>query len=357
MGDFGPVVPPSGPCPARIMIVAEAPGEAESSRLQPLVGPSGYELRRMLAQVGVNLDECFKTNVFDRQPRGNDVGLYGVERDHPSACLDLGPLTSNPRLYLHQDFRPMVERLRGELLACNPNIVVALGNIACWALLGSTGVTELRGNVALTSITGTPIKVLPTYHPAAVLRQWDWRVIVLGDLEKARAESLDLVLTYDNTELWLRPTLSDLREFGDRYMFRCRGPVATDVETKRGQITCMSFAPTVDVSITVPFWVEGLAPNYWHTEHDERAAWAWCAQWIEDASVPKVTQNGLYDIQYFIRHGMQPRGFTEDTMLAHHSLLSEMRKSLGFLGSVYTNTPGWKKMRTALREEQLKRDD
>lgn len=338
------------------MLVAEAPGEEESKRLQPLVGPSGHELRRMLAQVGVNLDECYKTNVFDRQPRGNDVSLYGVPREHPDACVDLGPLTNNPRLYLADGFRPRLEALQREVAACSPNIIIALGNIATWALLGSTGISELRGNVALTHTTGVPIKVLPTYHPAAVLRQWDWRVIVLGDLEKAHVESHSPVLTYDNTELWLRPTLSDLREFGDRYM-HVPGPIATDVETKRRQITCMSFAPTPAHSITVPFWQEGPNPNYWASERDECEAWAWCARYVEDPNLSKVTQNGLYDIQYFIRHGLRPMGFTEDTMLAHHSLLSEMRKGLGFLGSVYSNTPSWKSMRTVLREEVLKRDD
>ncbi len=339
------------------MICAEAPGTEESEKLRPLCGPSGYELRRMLAQIGVNLDECFKTNVFDRQPRGNDVSLYGVERDHERAVTHLPPYQRNPVLFLDRAHEHNLQRLHLDIQHCQPNIIIALGNIACWALLGQTGISELRGNVALTHLTGTPIKVLPTYHPAAVLRQWDWRVIVLGDLEKARAESSTPTLTYDNTELWLRPTLSDLREFGHMYMCRFDEPVATDVETKRGQITCMSFSPDPRYSLTVPFWIEGPNPHYWPTEADEREAWRWCAQWIEDGSIPKVTQNGLYDIQYFIRHGLRPRGFTEDTMLAHHSLLSEMRKGLGFLGSVYTNTPSWKSMRTAKREELLKRDD
>ena len=43
-------------------------------------------------------------------------------------------------------------------------------------------------------------------------------------------------------------------------------------------------------------------------------------------------------------------------MLAHHSLYSELQKGLGFLGSIYTNYPSWKSMRTFKREEQLKRD-
>jgi len=78
---------------------------------------------------------------------------------------------------------------------------------------------------------------------------------------------------------------------------------------------------------------------------------------MEDPKLIKVMQNGLYDTQYCIRHGIRPRGCTEDTMLMHHSLYSEMKKGLGFLGSVYSNFQSWKSMRSFRGEEQLKKDD
>ena len=70
----------------------------------------------------------------------------------------------------------------------------------------------------------------------------------------------------------------------------------------------------------------------------------------------KIFQNGLYDLQY-LSMICTPRACSEDTMIAHHSLYTELRKGLGFLGSIYANVPSWKSMRTFKKEEQLKRDD
>lgn len=356
--NFGPVVPSAGPRPARIALVAEAPGEEESTRLTPLVGPSGYELRRMLSTIGVNLDDCFKCNVFSRQPPNSDLSAFCTPEPSRES-RSLGPLLGNPQLWIRDEFLVELERLRAELIECRPNVVVALGNTASWALLGSTGINTLRGSVHVSRFlgdAGPALKVIPTYHPAAVLRQWDQRVIAIADLEKAHAESHTPDVSYDNTELWLDPSLNDLYEFGERFMANAT-ICATDVETKRGQIDCISFAPRPDIAISVPFWCRDDGSSYWPDPQSEHTAWAWVRRWIESPTLTKVMQNGSYDIQYMRRHGMNPRACTEDTMLAHHSLYSELRKGLGFLGSVYANRPGWKSMASFKKEEQLKRDD
>lgn len=356
--NLGPVVPSTGPLNAKIFILAESPGEEESSLLRPLVGPSGQELRRMLATIGVRLEDCYKSNVFSRRaPREATEETYGVPKDHPLALNALGPMSSNPILYLNSDFAPELERVYAEIHAVNPNVVIALGNFASWALGLGTGINSLRGNVHVGNIPGLsrPIKIVPTYHPALVLRQWSERTVALSDLEKAHGESHSPDFNYDNSELWLDPSLRDIAEFEHLHM-RGAHTCATDVETKRGQITCVSFAPSVNHVLSIPFWIDGPDPNYW-SEEDEPLAWGFVRRWIEDPGLVKVLQNGLYDLQYFIAHGMKPRNFSEDTMLQHHSLFSELRKGLGFLGSVYTNTPSWKFMRTYRQEEALKRDD
>ena len=357
---FGPHVPSFGPRPNRIAIVAEAPGESESSKLTPLVGLAGWELRRMLDAIGVPLDSCFRTNVFSRQTPDNDPSHFGTKSPSDFA-RSLGPLTIQPNTtWLSDEWLPELARLQAELVACRPNIIIALGNIACWALLGKQGISNLRGTVHLSDfIPDRPaVKVLPTYHPAAILRQWNWRTIAIADLAKAEIESHSPDLNFDNTELWLEPDLQDMLNFESLHMRRGR-PIATDVETKRGQITCVSFAPSPSQSICVPFWREGPNPHYWPTEQAELRAWKWVRSWVEDPDTPLVMQNGLYDVQYFIRHGMKPRNCTEDTMLMHHSLYVEMQKGLGFLGSLYANVPSWKFMRTMKRDEvkEAKADD
>lgn len=358
---LGPVVPSHGPSNARILLLAEAPGEAESEKLRPLIGPSGYALRTMLSTIGVNLDDCFKTNCFQRRPPNNSLSA-GYGTDVPSArSRALGALGKNPSFWLADDHWPELERLRAEIEAVSPNIIVALGNTACWALGLSGGITDIRGYIYQTQAVGDlalsrPFKVLPTYHPALILRQWSHRTICISDLEKARVEAADPTFTPDSAELWLSPSLEDMETFRARHLAGATH-VATDVETKKGQITCVSFAPTPTISLCVPFWVDGPNPHYWPTESAEVAAWKWCAEVLEDPSTVKVMQNGLYDCQYMLKHGIKPQNCTADTMLLHHSMYSELNKGLGFLGSIYSNTPAWKKMRTFKREEALKKDD
>lgn len=350
---FGPSVKGTGPLNARIFLLGEAPGEHETERGLPFVGPSGQELRRMLRTIGVPLDDCYRTNVFSRRPPNNNVACFGVPRG--SACrLDLGPLASEPLVFLDPQWEGELERLQSELVRCNPNIIIALGNTACWALGLGLGINGLRGSVHSIEANGIAFKVLPTYHPSAVLRQWDLRVIAIADLEKARVESAYPELRYDRSTLWLNPTLDDLAEFDRDHMSRST-LTACDIETKRGQITCISFAPSVDHSLAIPFWLEGSEPNYW-SEAEEPLAWRYVIKWLEDPALTKVFQNGLYDLSYLMKF-CTPRSCTEDTMLLHHSLYSELQKGLGFLGSTYANVPSWKSMRTFKKEEQLKRDD
>lgn len=69
-----------------------------------------------------------------------------------------------------------------------------------------------------------------------------------------------------------------------------------------------------------------------------------------------IFHNCAYDLQYLLREGFRITGPVHDTMLMHHAHLPEMRKSLGFLGSVYTDEPAWKSMRER-GEETFKLDD
>jgi len=77
---------------------------------------------------------------------------------------------------------------------------------------------------------------------------------------------------------------------------------------------------------------------------------------LEDQSIPKVFQNGLYDIAFLWRaYGIRTMGGSDDTMLLHHALQPESLKGLGFLGSVYTNHGAWKSERKGT-ETTIKRD-
>jgi len=72
---------------------------------------------------------------------------------------------------------------------------------------------------------------------------------------------------------------------------------------------------------------------------------------------PKSAQNGLYDLSFLWRsYGIAVKNYQHDTMLLHHALQPESEKSLGFLGSLYTNEASWKLMRQR-GKTTIKRDE
>ena len=82
------------------------------------------------------------------------------------------------------------------------------------------------------------------------------------------------------------------------------------------------------------------------TRQTESAVWKLVASVLIDGSIPKLFQNGLYDISFLWRaYGIGVRGAAHDTMLLHHSLQPESLKGLGYLGSIYTDHGPWKSER------------
>ena len=74
--------------------------------------------------------------------------------------------------------------------------------------------------------------------------------------------------------------------------------------------------------------------------------------------IPKLFQNGAYDISFLYRSmRIKVLGATHDTMLLHHALQPESLKSLGFLGSIYSDEGSWKGMRKRVKAKTIKRDD
>jgi uracil-DNA glycosylase len=358
---LGPVIDPIGPRTANIILLGDCPSDEESSRSTPFIGPAGHELRRMLSTLGVSIHDTYRTFVFNRQPP-DDIGrAYGTTTPSEPARR-LGAFSTQPKLWINDVHLPRLEALYSELASIQPNIIIALGPIASWSLGLGIASGDLRGNIYQVQLPGlaSKTKVLVTHHPSSVLKQWSLRPIVLADLQKAWNNSENPDLRFDNTELWLAPSLEDILEFDQRFMSRTR-ITACDIETRHGQITCISFAPSDSVSLCIPFWQKGPCPNYFPDAEGELKAWGFVKKWLERADLVKLFQNGLYDLQYLALYGIAPRNCTEDTMLAHHSLYSELPKGLGFLGSLYANVPAWKKMRSFAhkdsRIDEFKKDD
>ena len=324
-----------------IVLLGEAWGEQEEREGKAFVGPTGWELNRMLNEAGIKRSDCFLTNVFNFRPPGNKIeALCGPKTEGIFGYPSVGK-----HGYIRKQFRGELERLADELDEVNPNVIIAMGNTASWAMLGKTAISKIRGTVQLSTHTVTGYKVLPTYHPAAIFRQWSLRPVALMDLIKGKREALFPDIQLPQRQVWIEPTLEDIYEFDRLYIRECKS-LAVDIETSGRAITCIGFAPRRDIAIVIPgIVIRRAGRSYWPSVDAERKVYKIIKDILE-RPVPKIFQNGLYDIAFIYRAWrIGVRNAEDDTMLLHHALYPESLKSLGFLGSVYTNEGAWKGMR------------
>jgi uracil-DNA glycosylase len=329
-----------------LMIVGEAWGKDEEAEQRPFVGASGRLLNSLLSMAGIRREDCYVTNVLNLRPKpSNDIkNCCG-----PKTQGVLGMPAISAGKYLRAEFQNELDRLYSEVKKEQPNLILALGTTAAWAFLKTSGISKIRGSTAESPFG----KVLPTYHPAAILRDYSLRPIVVADLHKAAREQHFSEVRRPFREVWIEPNLADIGHFFTDYVWGAP-IISLDIETVGDMITCVGLAPSVDRSIVIPFF-DPTKPgkNYWSTVEEERVAW----RFIQAVCERKRTlfQNGMYDIHFLWRTmGIKVLQAEEDTMLLHHALQPEMSKGLGFLGSIYTDEASWKLMRksaTAKREE------
>ncbi|MBI4468776.1 MAG: uracil-DNA glycosylase [Acidobacteria bacterium] len=147
---------------ARLVFVGEAPGAEEDAQGRPFVGRAGQLLTRMIEAMGMRREDVYICNVIKCRPPENDFSL-AIRVGAVAACEG----------FLHR-----------QLMVIKPKAIVALGNPAVQALLKTKeGITKLRGNWQ----TYQNVPVMPTYHPAFLLRSPDRKKEVWEDLQKVMA--------------------------------------------------------------------------------------------------------------------------------------------------------------------------
>jgi uracil-DNA glycosylase len=134
-------VPGTGPCPADIMIVGEAPGFNEDAQGKPFVGQAGKLLDTLLAGIGLRREDVYITNVLKcRPPQNRDPMPNEVE-----ACAPY---------------------LNGQLKLVEPKVVIVLGRHALERLLPGHGpISRVHGQM----VERGGINYVAVYHPAAAL--------------------------------------------------------------------------------------------------------------------------------------------------------------------------------------------
>ena len=252
--------------------------------------------------------------------------------------------------WLHPRYFGALEELKRKLEVAKPNLVLALGPLACWAMLGDARFTIHRGTCA-EGLCG--IKTLPSYSPMTLMRDYSSIAILSADLMKAAREMQFPEVRRPKREVWVPETSEDLDLVCSE--LEQQSKLSLDIETIPAykQITCVGFGIGATKAIVFPF-TDTRKPdgNYWDWAN-ELKAWAIIKKICKNPTIKKVLQNGVYDIQWLWRICNIPVfGFRNDTMILHHCLYPELQKSLGFMGSLYTNEGSWKLMRRFSEKEE-----
>lgn len=151
-----------GSAKAELMIIGEAPGADEDASGRPFVGRAGQLLTKMIEAINLKREDVYIANILKSRPPDN----RNPEADETKACI------------------PFLFR---QIATIKPKLIVTLGNPATQGLLETkVGITKLRGEFQdYPRLAG--IKVLPTFHPAYLLRSPDKKREAWEDLKKVKA--------------------------------------------------------------------------------------------------------------------------------------------------------------------------
>lgn len=148
---------------ARVMFIGEGPGADEDREGIPFVGKAGKLMNQAFIGLGIDRSKVYIANIVKCRPPENRTPL----KEEATACLDY---------------------LRSQVMLVKPDIIVLLGNTALKNILGDEyGITACRGKW----IEKKNIKYMPTFHPAALLRDESKKIDFWNDLKLVAQEIID----------------------------------------------------------------------------------------------------------------------------------------------------------------------
>lgn len=145
-----------GDSSADLMFIGEAPGSEEDKQARPFVGRAGKLLTKIIASIGLERDKVYIANILKCRPPGN----------------------RNPSL---EEIAECIPELIRQIEIIKPMVICTLGKFASQTILNAeTPISRLRGNFH----DYRSVKVMPTYHPAYLLRNPSAKKAVWEDVKK-----------------------------------------------------------------------------------------------------------------------------------------------------------------------------
>jgi uracil-DNA glycosylase family 4 len=317
------IIKGEGDTNAKIYIIGEAPGKQEEEKGRPFCGGAGSVLDSLLSKSGIERSRCYVDNVINTRPPNNNFSIYYSDSKRSKAKQEL--------IEAHR-------KIREKIRAGSPNVVVALGNESLYALTGVKSILKWRGSI----LNANGIKVIPTIHPAMVMREPKFEPVVAMDFKRIAEEALFPEVRNPYRDRFLiNPTFDQVMHFLKVELPK-KDIVTFDIETipDMEQIMCLGFAWAVDEAICIPIFFG--SSSYWNEREEFEIIKA-----IQGAfalpGIKWVAQNAQYDLTYLLDKWSIPfPKLWMDTMTAFHDVYPEMRKSLAFLTSIYTKRPYFK---------------
>lgn len=319
----------SGNPSARVMLIGDVWSFEEERTRQPISGPAGREMDRMLQDAGILRSDCYVTCAVNARPERNDLTVW-----MPTAKKDIRSIHT---LYEGKHIHPIIlegfEQLKQEIDLVGPDLIITFGNLPLWLLTGADSVMKWRGS--LLSYKG--IRLVPTYHPAAVMKQWELRSPVLTDLRRAAAE-LTTPAKKPEWNFRVRPSFDTAATTIKMLRDKVEGGevlwVDLDIETRANHIACIGLSWTLLDALVIPLMCMEDSCGYWSL--DEEAVLVWMLyKLLTHPNVRVRWQNGLFDAQFLNRYWHFIPTHGQDTMITQHTAFAGQKKSLAYQASLY----------------------
>lgn len=298
-----------------LIIVGEAPGEDEDLSGLNFVGDSGKDLRNYLSSVGFDIAKIGITNTVKCRP------IDGNKKNRQPTQKEINCCKNNALV---------------EIQALKPKLVILMGNIPAKAYLGvSSGITSVRGQIY--DVDG--VKYLPTFHPASVFRNPQYKDFILKDLATAYdtlyGEPVEQKVLPVNYEL----ITNNKKLVNMLKALMSASELSFDIETNmlspffsNSKIVCVSFSAVECESYVLPLYHSDM-PQQLNID----LAWE-VLKTVNASDIPKYAHFGKFDCMWLQRFGAPINNFVFDTGLAQY-LLSEERSThnLGYCSWQYTD--------------------
>ena len=336
-------------------IVGEAPGETEEKLGIPFVGASGRELDRALKIAKLDRRKAVITNVLACRPPKNklDVLLRKISKANREATKKWKKACRDAET-AGEAHPPAPDVIPSPIDCCKPRFEHDIQGLTNFITLGKYGTSAVTGAKAsilkirggLMELEGTDRtphrRVMPTVHPAFVLRAQRWAHVFRNDIYKAakwfRGES-----EWKPPNILRQPTPDQLSAFLKTHgrSALLSSDIETDgIECLTAKIRCIAIGTPTDVVVVTTLSNNGQTRFYSHS--DEQEIIASLKDYFEGGEFVGGHNFGYYDklvLKY--QWGIEVTNII-DTMLLHKSVESDLPHGLGYVGSMYADAPAWK---------------